>query len=181
MSTLPGNQFPEPDRLIVEAATGAHQLSADELRRALEHVAQSGFTPAVDTPAGGRLAGIVWQGRALSGRDRLTSAEVHYLRHVVVQQEWPVGTTLGEYLGSIREVILDPNSGLFTSQLRGEWQLAIVRRSGAWRGAAGFPWLVVEYRVAIGHWVTAFQPRQDLALFTESPHRRRQRWLRHPS
>ncbi len=179
--TASGGPFIEPDRLIVEAATGARELTPDEISRVLEHVARAGFTPAADAQAGGRIAGVIWQGRTLRGSDRLTSAEVHYLRHVVVQGEWPVGTTLNEYLDSIRAVIMDPASGLLTSQLHGEWQLALVRRSGMWRGPAGFPWLVVEYRVALGHWVTAFQPQQGLALFSETPHRQRQRWLRHPS
>ena len=180
--TASGDPLVEPDRLIVEAATGARELSPDELRRVLEHVAGAGFHPAANAPAGGRLAGLVWQGRVLRGSDRLTAAEVHYLRHTVAQQEWPPGTTLDDYLTSVREVILDPTSGALTSRLSGQfWQLALVRRSGALRGPEGYEWLMVEYRVELGHWTTAFQLRDGLPAVTANPERQRQRWLRHPS
>jgi hypothetical protein len=179
--TTADDQAVEPDRLIVEAATGARELTPDELRRVLEHVAGAGFTPAPDTRVGGRLAGIAWQGRTLRGSDRLTSAETHYLRHVVAQQEWPPGTTLDEYLTSIHEVILDPASGALTSRFSGQfWQLALVRRSGALGGPEGYEWLMVEYRVELGHWTTAFQLRDGLPAVTANPERQRQRWLRHP-
>ena len=180
--TTADDQSVEPDRLIVEAATGARELTPDELRRVLEHVAGAGFTPAPDTRVGGRLAGIAWQGRTLRGSDRLTSAETHYLRHVVAQQEWPPGTTLDEYLTSIREVVLDATSGILVSRMFDHyWQLTAVRRSGPFRGPRGHEWLMVEYRVGLGHWVTAFQPERGLALIAQGPARQGQRWLRQPT
>lgn len=166
-------------RLISQAATGARELTAPELQRALDHVASAGFDPAPVARAG-RLGGVVWQGRVLRGRDQLPSAEVHYLRHVVVNQEWPPGTTLVDYLASITEVIGDPRSGVVTSRFRGEWQLGVVRHSERWRGPQGFTWLLVEYRVRIGHWMTAFQPQNDLNILHDRA-REDLRWLRRPA
>jgi hypothetical protein len=180
--TASGDPLVEPDRLIVEAATGARELSPDELRRVLEHVAGAGFHPAANAPAGGRLAGLVWQGRVLRGSDRLTAAEVHYLRHTVAQQEWPPGTTLDDYLASIRDVVLAATSGILVSRMFDRyWQLTAVHRSGPFRGPRGHEWLMVEYRVGLGHWVTAFQPEGGLALITQGPARQGQRWLRQPT
>ena len=119
MDTPTDNAAAEAHRLILEAATGARALSADEMQRVLEHVAQAGFFPAPNAKAGGRLAGLTWQGRTLMGRDRLPSAEVHYLRHVVARREWPIGTTLEDYLSSGREAVLDPTSGILASRLHG--------------------------------------------------------------
>ncbi len=146
----------------------------------LAHVAQAGFDPQARERAGGRLAGVWWQGRALRGSDRLPPAEAHYLRHVVVGQEWPPGTTLAEYLRSIRAVILDPQSGLATRRYEDKaWQLTIVGRSGCWRGPGDGDWIMVDYRLDTGHWMTAYQ-------FSGDPDARvlvkgsEVRWLRRP-
>jgi hypothetical protein len=172
----------EANNAILEAATGTRDLTAPELRQILGHIAMAGFAPAPFAPAGGRLAGITWQGRVLRGSDRLPSAEVHYLRHVIARREWPVGTTLDGYLDSIRSVITDPSSGVLTSQLHNQhWQVTVVRQAGAARGPEGYAWVMVEYRVAIKHWVTAFQPAQGLNAIVQDPERRHQRWLRQPT
>lgn len=60
---------------------------------------------------------------------------------------------------------------------RGELQVGIVGPSGAWRDPGGQAWILVEYRVGLGHWVTALQiDIQDLA----SPRRSDLRWLKQP-
>lgn len=170
---------PEVNRLILDAATGARRLTPEELRSIIEHVAQAGFDPTEREQAGGRLAGIEWQGQTIRGRDWLSPSEAHYLRHVVVQREWPVGTTLQGYLDSIAQVITDRRSGVVTSQYQGAWQLAILRRSHELRGSEGAAWILVDYRVALGRWVTAFQPREGLAVLRR-PERGGVRWLRRP-
>jgi len=123
--------------------------------------------------------GVIWQGRTLTGRDLLPPAEVHDSRHVVLRREWPPGATLSDYLTSIRDVILDGRSGVLTSRYQRAWQLAVVRHSESLRGPAGFPRVLVGYRLATGHWVTAFQPEQDLAALRD-PRREDVRWLRPP-
>lgn len=153
----------DADRLIVEAATGAHQLASAELGRILEHVARAGFPPAPNVRAKG-LAGIEWQRRILRGSDRITTAEKHDLEHVVWIQEWPPGTTVAGYLDSIRTLILDGRSVVAASRYRGAWQLALLRRSYELRGPAGNRWTLVEYRVGLGRWVTAFQPTVGLRV-----------------
>jgi hypothetical protein len=168
----------EAHRLILDSAVSGRRLMRAELRRVLEHVALSGFDPNAREQARGRLAGIVWQGRSLRGSDLLPPAEAHYLQHVVREQSWPAGTSLQEYVESIRRVILDDSSGVFTSQYQSTWQLGIVRRSGMLRGPTGHNWVLVEYRVATGHWVTAYQIAQQPQ--PQDPRRDLLRWLRRP-
>ena len=168
----------DADRLMLEAATSIRDLGDDELQQVLEHIAIAGFDPAVNVPAAG-LAEHEWEGRILMGRDRITSAARHYLRHVVLRQEWPVGTSFEHYLASLRVIILDPRSGILTSRYRGQWQLTIVCRSGSMRGPGGFDWLLVGYRLGIGYWVTAYQARDGLRALFE-PNREHRRWLRRP-
>ena len=171
----------ETDRLILEAATGVRQLTADELQRVLDYVARAGFGATRHERAGGRLSGVVWQGRLLRGSDLISSEMVHYLRHAVVQREWPDGTTLAEYLSSVRRVVTDAASGVFLSRFHGRhWQVTVVRRSGNLHGPGGHEWVMVEYRVETGHWITAFQPECGLLYITQDQRRQELRWLRRP-
>jgi hypothetical protein len=117
----------------------------------------AGFDPHAWVPARRRLAGLVWQGRVLTATDQLNPAEEHFLYHVVKLQEWPPGTSLSAYLASIRRVILDPTSGVFTNQYFGQPSLAVVRESRGLRGSGGYEWVLVQYRVGYGRWVTAHQ------------------------
>ena len=147
------------DLLIVEAATSARQLTDEELQQIVDHVERAGFDPAI--------------------RVGQTAAMRHFSKHVEKQQEWPQGTTLELYLESVRAVVRDPQSGIFTSRYQGAWQLGIVRRTGDLRGLRGFDWVLVEYRVAIGLWVTAYQAAEGLNELA-SPQRTEVRWLRRP-
>ena len=167
-----------PGQLILDAATGARPLAPDELQRVREYVAQAGFQPTPDVRAKG-LAGIRWRGRLLNGNDRITAAERHYLEHVVQVQEWPSGTSLQQYLDSIQAVILHQRSGLLTCQYYGQLQLSILRRAHNLQGPDGHPWVLVEYRVELGYWVTAFQPRDGLRVLRGSA-RTEARWLQRP-
>lgn len=103
------------------------------------------------------------------------------MRHAVAGQEWPPGTTLAEYIQSIRDIALDPASGLFVSQFRTfGWHHAIVGRADRWRGPRGYTWAMVEYRVTPGYWMTAFQMSQGLAYFSAAT-RKAGQWLRQPN
>ena len=167
------------DQLIVEAATGARQLTTSELGQVLEHVARAGFDPNALERVRGWLAGVSWRGMTLRGRDRLPPAEVKYLWHVVSGQEWPLNTSLQDYFDSIRRVILDPRSGVFIGRYQGAWQLGVVRDADDLRGPGGSEWVLVEYRLVLGHWVTALQPRVSRDAELRNPRRDSIRWLRH--
>jgi hypothetical protein len=131
-------------------------------------VARTGFDPRATERARGRLAGVSWQGAMLSGREMLRPAEKHYLWHVVRNGEWPVGTTLVDYLTSVRQVIIDRTSGIFINRYQGELSLGFIRESRELRGPGGQEWILVQYRVSRGHWITAFQPNKGLAELGES-------------
>jgi hypothetical protein len=156
--------------LIDMAATGARRLTPDELARVLAHVAAAGFDPDARERAGGRI---------VRGSDLLTPADAHYLRHVAVRGEWPSDTTVQMYIACIRETILDPRCGVTTSLYQGTRQLTLIGRSDVWRGTNGFGWILVDYRVATRHWVTAYQPEDELNELN-SPRREDLRWLRQP-
>ena len=166
------------DQLILGAATGARWLTHEELHEVLEHVAQAGFDPNARERARGELAGLVWQGQELRGSTLLPPVERHYVKHVLLRREWPAGTSLEDYLESARQTILNSGSSVFVSAYQGQWQLAVIGKSGSWRGPHGNEFIVVEYRVETGHWTTVFQPRDMYTDFIRTAGRERVRWLR---
>ena len=107
----------------------------------------------------------------------LPSAEAHYLRHVINNQEWPEGTTLADYVTTIRQVVQDLASGVLLSRYQDALQVGFMRRAGALRGPGGFAWVLVEYRVGFGHWTTAYQLDLE-ALY--HPRRSDMHWLIEP-
>jgi hypothetical protein len=122
-------------------------LGSGALEKIRRIVAAAGFDALPRTRAGGRLSGVLWHGRQLRGNDRLPSAEVHYLRHV---KEWPPETSLGSYVKSLADVVLDSRTGVLSSTLQDQAQLTFVRRSLELRGLLGNEWVRVEFRVDQG-------------------------------
>ena len=170
-------------RLILDAATDPHRaLRPEELARVVRHIGGAGFDPHARERVRGTLVGLVRPGGGQVGvRDRLPPAEVHYLRHVVAREEWPPGTDLPRYLASLQEVIDDSASRLFTSLCQGIWQCGVIRPVGSLKGPQGGDWVVVDYRLMTGHWVTAFQPAYGPAGLADpllDSRRRQLRWLR---
>jgi hypothetical protein len=163
-------------RLSREAAGGL--ILPDEAVLAVrEHVAACGFDPDARERAGGRSQGVEWRGRVLRGRDMLPPVEAHYIRHVVAGREWPADTSLEEYVASIRETVRNASSGMFTSWYLGQLQVGFVGPTGSMRGPAGSDWILVEYRVATDHIVTAYQP-SNLGEVIRSIRRERFLWIR---
>ncbi|MSQ14861.1 MAG: hypothetical protein EXR50_03240 [Dehalococcoidia bacterium] len=162
----------------MEAATGVRRLTDEELQHIIEHVAGAGFDADAHERARGRLAGLNWHGQLLRGGDMLSPAEVHYLRHVIAQREWPEDTTLEAYTQSIVEAALSPAAGIFASRFRNRgWQLSVIVPTGQWLGPRGREWILVEYRLSTGHWVTAYQLSDTWDTIAGQPQRSDARWL----
>jgi hypothetical protein len=103
------------------------------------------------------------------------------LRHCIVQQEWPPGTTLPDYLAHCVEIVRDPRSRLFVSRYQGVWQCGAIGPNSAPRGPHGHGWIIVDYRLMLGFWTTAYQWEHGPGGLAD-PHldQRREalRWLR---
>lgn len=111
-----GGGGPDPDELIRRAFAGG-DLSEEEKRHIAEHASERGFDPEGVERLGGRATSYLRrQGEDARGSERRPPAEVHYFRHAGFRQEWPEGTTLQNYLQSIREVLTDPDTGIFLSR-----------------------------------------------------------------
>jgi len=168
------------DRLLLDVAEGRRQLTSAELGAVLEHVSRVGFSLRATERVRGRLRGQIWQGRELKGSDRLPPAEVHFLTHAVARQEWPLGTDQQGYITSIRQVIRDPASGVFLNRYQTVRGLGVVRRSRHLRGPGGADWVLVQYRLGWGHWITAYQPTRGLEEL-DAPAWSDIQWLQQPT
>ncbi|MGB9591319.1 MAG: hypothetical protein ACPL1K_02245, partial [Candidatus Kryptoniota bacterium] len=165
------------DELIRVVGLGLRDLSDDELQRVVEKVAKSGFNREHASLVKPEMTGIIWRGKSLQVGERLPADEWHFVKHVLARQEWPEGTSLDEYLESLRAVIRNPESGIMVSKYQGiYWQIAFIAESGRWCGVGGSDFILVEYRDGYGFWITGFQP-VDLQRQLQA-HRSDIRWLR---
>ena len=102
-------------RLIEDLAAGARQgVSGQELAAIREHVAAAGFSPSLLMPADLRVVGLVSPSGGsvpIARFDPVNVGELHYLRHVTAQQEWPIATRLADYYASGARLARDPRSG----------------------------------------------------------------------
>jgi hypothetical protein len=178
-----GGSFSPVAALILDLATGVRQgVSGQELALIREHVAAAGFSPTMQMPADRRVVGLI----PLSGDtplrrgDPVNVGEIHYLRHVIAQREWPFGTSLSAYYASGVDLALDRRSGVLVSIVgRFGIHVAIVGRTGRSRGVSGHTWMMVEFRLQTGYWGTLLQLRKGLEHFSDIS-RSGKRWLRLP-
>src|SRR3954471_10246273 len=137
------------DQLILDLGLGARRASGRDLEAIRLHVAQAGFDPQATYPADRRVVGLQRSnGQVIQRGDLLPTDELHYLRHVVNQQEWPTGTTQAQYEDSLRNLALRLRVGMLVSENQPfGWHLAIIGRTATMRGPAGREWTAVEYRI----------------------------------
>lgn len=169
-----------PDKRIdalVKKVQSGRQLSGSEINELSKRVSEAGFETRSyqRIRRKDRLAGVRYRGRRLQVGDRIPVDEFHYLKHVVVQNEWPQDTTKQEYIGDIKRIILDPHSDILYSEYLGMPQISFVGKSRL-RGSGGGVWTIVDYRIATKSWVTAFQPEGLGAWQTHG--RSDARWVR---
>jgi len=164
------------NQLILDLAESGRAANDQDIAWIREHVARAGFDSDSVARASPRLAGLEWNGVLLHSRDWLDNAGAHYLRHVVARQEWPVGTTLDEYIASLRNAVLDTDGGILLQSIQHLWHLTFVARSHEYTGPAGGRWIAVGYGVNYGYWVTGYQPEAGLHRFTLALEKG-ERWL----
>lgn len=134
-------------------------LTDEDLGRILALIGEAGFDP-----------------NSVVRRKGITTEENHFVRH---REEWPNGTTLVEYVDSGRIAALAATAVMFSHYL-GEPQITLFTPSGVLRGIDGGPWIMLEYRIGLGHWVTLHQPWMTLQEIVSDPRRSEVMWLRRP-
>lgn len=165
------------DELVEDLLLTGRDITDSELHDLRRVVAAAGFSPDAVTRAGPKLSGMVWGTRSLRSNDWVPNDIQHYLLHVVVHQEWPVGTSLDEYVESLRDAVLREDGPVALDERFGVHRLSMYGRSGRWRGPFGSEWIMVGYNIGYGYWATGFQP--DVEHFrVQQREGTGRRWLR---
>ena len=139
------------------------------VRLALADIAAVGFDPAARVPLPVPVVGYEWRGRVLMAGEETPRGEASYLEHALYGDEWPEETTLAAYLRSLRDVVLDPTSGVCLARDDGVERIVVCRRSGELRGEGGGDYVLVVYDLVNHHWLAGWQPRAGLALLAHEP------------
>lgn len=157
---------------IVKRALAGEKISRSELRRLASGIAESGFDERFQQKVKLKdgIVGLTHNGETVQRGERLSPGAVHFLKHVVAQQEWPAGTTEEGYYESIRKVITDRNSGIILYKKNGETYVDFTNNSGDLKGQGGKQRIVVGYSLSNQSWTTSHQ----LDNFKDIRHKRSQ-------
>lgn len=136
------------------------------VRLALADIAAAGYDPGARVALPQRAVGETWRGRTLVEGETAPVAEAAYFEHVLARGEWPEGTTLADYLRSLRDVLLDHDGGAFLARWKGKDRIGAARRSASLRGRGGGEWIVVVYDPETRHWTCGWQPAEGLATIS---------------
>ena len=104
------------DELIRRLIRTADDATAEELRSIVDRIATAPFDPRL-RPVPFQWRGQVVQGRALGQWD--DALTVHWLQHVLIEQQWLPETTPDEYLASLRRGVRSPHAAVALYRRRG--------------------------------------------------------------
>ena len=108
------------DRLIQQAALARRLLTDNELQQIREHVATRALDERVvrvkrsirDIPG-------TWQGRPFSALRTLSLAQIHLIERTILDQQWPPGTTLEQYVADLQDCVRSADQ-VFTFTRQGQ-------------------------------------------------------------
>lgn len=99
------------DRLIRDAVDQRRRLSPREVAQVLEHVRGARFETKPCKPDRA-LVGQAFLGVELRGK--VPSDLVHVAKRVLKERQWPMGTTVEQYLADLHQAIAHPLAQLYT-------------------------------------------------------------------
>lgn len=152
-----------------------------ELASIRQYASRPGFDSTAITRAGGRLSGLSWHGRVLTGSDPLGVAEAHYLRYVVVGREWPTGTSMSEYVSSLVNAILDEFGPVLLDIKLGVPRLSFFSQTNPDQRQRENDWILVGFDVHYGYWTTGFRTLIDPEAYRQQLPSALRRWLHPPT
>ncbi len=169
-------------RLVRDLGESGRPGSDDEIRQLRTYFAEVGLHRRPNIArADDEIDGWEWEGRPVRGGEYIDRLVAKFLRHVEFGQEWPIGTTVEQYVESLERVIRTPNGGVYLEwfdELCDAWRLAFVAPSRRWRGPGGDAYILVTFLADEGRWLTGFQPPRARTYVARHQEERSGRWLR---
>jgi len=183
-----GAGSPEAERaaiaaLVRDVAESGREIADEELRRLRKYLVSWTLDRPLRIVADSETWGYPWPGPddpPILPADQLDQREAKYLKHVVHRGEWPVGTSIDEYMATLRHVVLDENGGVYLERDADSWKVTFVARTPRRRGARGGDYIIVAFLPEKDRWLTGFRPTEGLTAITRRPSIGGARWLKRP-
>lgn len=152
------------DRLIRNAVNEYRKLNEQELRYIIKHVATRPLDDRVVRVKGEirRLPGK-WKGTPFTDLLRLSLAEIHLIERTVMNQQWPLDTTLEQYIYDLWQAVKNAEQ-IYTYTFNGQPYIGFLASNHV-KGPNSEPFLWVAYSAAYGVIRTGYQVTKIEEIF----------------
>lgn len=153
------------DQLIIALIETGRRATKEELRQITEHVAQSPF-------ASRPLKINRWLRNELEKRQvavpqpTIPAIELHLLKRVVFDQQWPPHTTVAQFLADLHQAVRHPKARIWTYRFLGEPFVGFLSPSHI-QNVPRPEDFIVAYSADYGTIKTGFQASSSEAIFTD--------------
>jgi len=162
-------------QLILTLINTNRQATDEELQQIIDHTTQAPFSS--------RLLKINWWLRQeLADRgfqvpsERLPSVEIHLLKRIHLDRQWPPGTTVVQFVADLHQAMRHPDMHVWTYRWLGEAFAGFLTPSHVQNVPNPEAYIFVAYSADHGVITTGFQASSPEAIFTEAfEHLRRHR------
>jgi len=143
------------DALIVDLVESDRQATEDEVAQIVAHVSAAPF-------ASRMIRSPRWFRNELARRGivipaRISAAKFHLFRRVHLDEQWPPGTTLEDYVQDLRQAILHPQVQIWTYRYYGTPAVGFLAPSHIPDTSASTPFIFVAYSPQYGTIITGYQ------------------------
>ena len=161
------------DALIIELIESGRQATNEELSQIVAHVAQAPFASRLV-----RVSPGLWDEFAVAlGKPvarRLPSIELHLLKRIYLEQQWPVGTTAKQYVTDPHLAVRHPAARIWTFAYRTEPMVGFLAPSHIQNAPKPEALVFVAYNARYRVITTGFQASGPGAVFGKEHQRLRQ-------
>jgi len=163
------NRVANIDAIIIELIESGRQATDDELSQIVNHVAQAPFASHwVRLPTWLRGALVRF---GITVPTRLPADEAHLIKRIYYDRQWPVGTSIDEFVADLSFAIRHPNARVWTYEYFGEPYVGFLAPSHIQDAPGTRPYIFVAYSARHGALTTGYQASGPETIFTNQ-HRR---------
>ena len=153
------------DALILDLITTERQATPEEVADIVAHVAQAPFaTYLARVPK--RLRRLLAK-RGIALPARLPSLEVHLLKRIHDEQQWPIGTTADQYVTDLRQAVSHPDVQVWTYRYFGQSFAGFLAPSHVQGAPRPEAYIFVAYSPLYGTITTGYQASDASQIFNE--------------
>jgi len=157
------------DALIIELIESGRKATDDELAQIVAHVAQAPMASRLIRPPSWLRKALARFGITMPAR--VPASEAHLLKRIYYDQQWPVGTTIDQFIADLRLAIRHRDVRVWTYEYFGEPRVGLLAPSHI-RGTPGArPYIFVVYSARYGTLTTGYQASGPETIFNENHQR----------